>query len=406
MKGFFQLLKPAGERHDDPILAQCGACGLKYKCLSPLMPVTGKGRKKILICGEVPGEQEDRQNKQFVGPAGEVLQEALYANGVDLKMDCWVTNAVICRPPKNQLPPKAVQYCRPNLLQTIKQLQPDKIILLGSNAVESLIGHLWKESTGGVMRWAGFIIPDRKINAWVCPTYHPSFIMRSEREKAGAQIKLQWQRHLEQALAIKGKPWPDGIPEYESRLVICLTPDKAIPHIEEFAKANRVVIDYETNMRKPDHPESRILSCALCDGNKSVAFPWIGNVIPAMRKFIQSPVRKVAHNMKFELRWTLKEFGEIGRGWEKGWDSMVASHVRDSRVNTKSLKFQAYVRLGFPDYDSHIKPYMKGENSYAKNKLHMLNPEALLRYNAIDSLVEWDLGKIQFRELKNDQERP
>ena len=68
------------------------------------MPVTGEGRLKILILAEAPGEQEDAQNTQLIGPAGQVLRKTLAGFGVDLDRDCRKTNAVRCRPPGNRRP--------------------------------------------------------------------------------------------------------------------------------------------------------------------------------------------------------------------------------------------------------------------------------------------------------------
>ena len=106
------------------------------------MPVTGKGRKKILIIAEAPGEKEDLQGVQLIGQSGQFLRRSLRHIGISLDQDCWKTNAVLCKPPDNEGPNNLqIEACRPNLKKTIDDLKPNVIIPLGgiaTNAVLSL----------------------------------------------------------------------------------------------------------------------------------------------------------------------------------------------------------------------------------------------------------------------------
>mgnify|MGYP001766403057 CR=1 FL=1 len=74
----------------------CMECGLYKNCISPKMPVTGKGKKEILILSEGPGKNEDEQNKQLIGEAGQLLRSRLKECGLSLDEDFWKTNAVTC----------------------------------------------------------------------------------------------------------------------------------------------------------------------------------------------------------------------------------------------------------------------------------------------------------------------
>jgi uracil-DNA glycosylase len=167
-------------KNSRPQLAQCGACGLSRKCFSPRMPPTGKGSNKVLVVAEAPGEEEDRQGVQLIGRAGQLLRNMLHTIGEELD-DCWKTNAVICRPPGNEIKTEYVAACRPTLLKTIAELKPRVIILLGGSAVESVIEPEWGRNVGGIGRWAGYTIPSPTYNAWLCPTYHPSYLLRPKR---------------------------------------------------------------------------------------------------------------------------------------------------------------------------------------------------------------------------------
>jgi hypothetical protein len=117
-----------------------------------------------------------------------------------------------------------------------------------------------------------------------------------------------------------------------------------------------------------------------------------------MGRYLQSPLPKIAANMKFEDRWTRTQLGFPVNNWT--WDTMVNGHVLDNRQGTKSLKFQAFVMLGMGDYDSHIHEYMDSGSSYGSNRLTSLELRPLLKYNGLDALLEFKVAKIQMELLK------
>jgi uracil-DNA glycosylase family 4 len=203
-----------------PLVAQCGKCGLSKTCISPFMKVSGKGKEKILICGEAPGKQEDFQNRPFVGPSGELLQTSLRRYGVEMREDCWITNVVICRPPANKLQDRHVDYCRPNLIKTVKELNPEKILLFGGSAVRGLIDWLWKDNEAtstGVRRWVGHKIPSQQLNAWVCPNWHPSYLLHERNERTGRKndaLELLFDRYVQEACQLAGRPY-SVVPDYD-----------------------------------------------------------------------------------------------------------------------------------------------------------------------------------------------
>src|ERR1022692_2317444 len=99
--GFFNKTGVTSSKKPLALVPQCGSCGLYQTCLSPKMPVSGGGRRGILVVGESPGETEDRENTQFVGKTGNYLRSVLRDLDVNLDEDCWKTNSLICRPPGN-----------------------------------------------------------------------------------------------------------------------------------------------------------------------------------------------------------------------------------------------------------------------------------------------------------------
>ncbi len=375
--------------------SRCGFCGLDCGIESPRMAVTGKGRKQILVVAEAPGSTEDRDGTQLVGPTGQLLRKKLRRLGMDLDRDCWKTNAVICYPNGIKLTAKHIKDCRFHLLRTIRELKPDVILLLGGKAVASLIGWLWGEAPGKIERWVGWKIPCQKLNAWICPTWHPAYLLREK----NSELDLWFHRHLEVAVGLSGRPWPDGPPDYPSQVKRLYEPVGASEAILRMIEGGRpIAFDYETDRLKPDHPDASIISCSVSDGKTTIAFPWVGEVVPAMGKLLRSDQPKIAANMKFEERWTRRVFGHSVRNWV--WDTMQVAHILDNRRGVSKLKFQAFVYFGVGKYDNEVKNHIEGEGGNGPNRLRETDMADLLLYNGLDSLLEWKLAKMQRKELQ------
>lgn len=360
------------------------------------MPVTGEGRRKILVIGEAPGEQEDEENTQLIGPAGAHLRKFLSNAGVNLDRDCWKTNALICRPPDNRKPTgEEIDHCLPNLVKTLATYQPEIIIPLGEVAVKSLITHVWREDPGPVGQWVGWRIPAHKWNAWVCPTWHPSHLLRAK-EPA---LDLWFGRHLEAATELTGRPWA-VVPDYKSEVKVVTDLAVAAALIDKVVAAGgTAAFDFETNMLKPDGPDARIVSCSICwEGKRTFAYPWHGPTIAATQRFLRSPIRKIASNLKFEERWCMRVFGHGVRGWY--FDTMLGAHLLDPRRGITSIKFQSFVRLGTPIWNAHIEPFLRSKGTREVNQiLREIDLHDLLLYNGLDSLLEYKVAMLQMKEM-------
>lgn len=381
-------------------LPQCGACGLYRGCKSPKMPFTGSDNLNILIVGEAPGETEDEQGRQFIGKAGQCLRQLCDEAGFDIN-DCWLTNSIICRPPGNKLDDLQIGYCRPNLLNTIALLKPKVIILLGGSAVESLIGSEWDGDIGPMARWAGWTIPSQKYGCWVCPTYHPSFIERSNRDP------LLWRtvrEHL--AKAYKLAKAPGNAPcchldELKAKVDVVTNPRQAKAWLKALARQEGILaFDYETTGLKPERPEQRIVSASFCFPgrgieNNTFACMITPEIYPYLSAVLQNTkLIKVASNLKFEERWTRQKLGHGVAGWY--WDTMLAAHYLDNRPGITSVKFQAYVHFGIAGYGHWVDEEIEAKafevrdmGSNAMNRMDEAHPEDLLMYNGIDSFVEY-----------------
>ena len=173
---------------DWPALAaavhECRLCGL---CETRTQTVFGTGdpRARLMVIGEAPGAEEDRQGEPFVGRAGMLLNSMLHAAGF-ARGEVYIANTVKCRPPNNRDPSaEEAGRCLPYLRRQIELVAPDVILCVGRIAAQRLLG---REDTLARMRG--------RVHAFgsvpVVVTYHPAYLLRSpgEKRKSWADLKL------------------------------------------------------------------------------------------------------------------------------------------------------------------------------------------------------------------------
>lgn len=356
------------------------------------MPVFGRGAKGVMIIGEAPSKDDDEAGKPFRGESGEYLRSTLAKIGVDLERDAWSTNALICHPSDSkEMDAKRVSYCRPNVLNAIKDHQPKVIITLGRMPLQSVLEGQWRDI--GVMdRWTGWKIP--LCSFWLCPTFHPSFLRRMR----NSLMEEQFSDHLQAAFDIDDEP-PVRI-DYEKEVEVLYDEDAVWEAAKEIDRnSDWIAVDYETNCLKPDYLKAQIFSCAISSDQRTISYLWRGRSIKATQHLLRSKrTRKIASNLKFEERWTRKVFGHGVRNW--GWDTMLATHCLDNRQGICSLKFQAMVRLGVPVYNEHIAPYLSSTGHY--NRIKEVDTRQLLLYGGADALFERKLAALQREDFGAD----
>lgn len=363
-------------------LPRCGECGLYKTCRTPKMVPSGSGKLPILFIGEAPGETEDARGKPFVGKSGDVLRGML--DRIDLDLDeCRVTNSIICRPPKNEIKDKHVSCCHPNIVRVVQEFRPKVIVLVGMSAVSSVIGAEWKKDLGQLGRWVGWTIPSRKWNAWLVPTYHPSFLLRSGEDQA---LEREMRQHLRSAKKLLGKPFPDVTrKDLEDQVEVILDESAARKRLKALRRSEgTLTFDFECTGLKPERPEHRIVCASFCLNHRDTFACMITpELMPILSKVLLNPgTRKQGSNLKYEERWTRYKLGHGVANWY--WDTMLAAHVLDNRSGITSVKFQAYVNYGITDYGQ------DWEAPYA-NDLNMIDrapKDKLLLYCGMDSLIE------------------
>lgn len=167
----------------------CTACGL---CQGRRHAVFGQGATptRWLVVGEAPGEQEDRQGHPFVGRSGQLLDAMLAAVGMSRDTDVFITNVIKCRPPGNRNPkPEEIASCSPYLMRQIALLKPERILVLGRFAAQTLLG---TDATIGSLRGRVHQLKtDEGTQIPLIVSYHPAYLLRSPSEKARAWQDLK-----------------------------------------------------------------------------------------------------------------------------------------------------------------------------------------------------------------------
>jgi len=164
----------------------CTRCHL-YKCATQTVFGEGEVDARLMLVGEQPGDQEDLAGKPFVGPAGQVLDKALGAAGVD-RTTTYVTNAVkhfkFEQRGKRRIHSKPngpeIDACRWWIDQERMLIRPPVTVALGATAARSLLG---KVVTISGTRGQALKLEDGG-ECWV--TIHPSYLLRLQ-DKAQAE---------------------------------------------------------------------------------------------------------------------------------------------------------------------------------------------------------------------------
>jgi len=165
-------------------------CELK-KTATNIVFGDGNANAKIMIIGEGPGAQEDADGIPFVGRAGKLLDKMLESIHLN-RTKVYISNVVNYRPPSNRRPTEEeIARYLPYLRSHIEIINPKILILLGSTALNTIIGN---EEAISRARGKWFQKEIGTVKPWIIASFHPAFLMRQPEQKKLAWIDLKMVR--------------------------------------------------------------------------------------------------------------------------------------------------------------------------------------------------------------------
>ena len=211
-KDILPQMTPTAQRQEMPptnslelaeyLARSCTACALA-ETRTNVVPGEGPTDARIMLIGEAPGQNEDKQGRPFVGAAGRLLDELLPEAHLN-RSEVYITNILKCRPPGNRDPlPQEIATCRRHLELQIIRLDPELIITMGAFSLH----HFFPGETIG--RAAGTL--RNKDGRYVYPVMHPAAALR--RREFRDRVTEQF-RGIPQALhALRNDPPPPEAPQ-------------------------------------------------------------------------------------------------------------------------------------------------------------------------------------------------
>lgn len=165
-------------------VVECSLCDELVTNRTQTVFGVGNQQAQLMVIGEAPGADEDRQGEPFVGRAGQLLNAMLAAIGLP-REQVYIANILKCRPPNNRDPkPEEATACSAFLQRQIALIQPKVILVVGRIAAQNL---LHTDAPLGKLRGR---LHHLESGVPVVVTYHPAYLLRSPQEKRKAWIDL------------------------------------------------------------------------------------------------------------------------------------------------------------------------------------------------------------------------
>jgi DNA polymerase len=188
-------------------IAAFDGCPLKFEgAATQAVVYRGDPAAPLMVIGEGPGADEDRQGQPFVGRAGQLLDKMLAAAGLTDRV--LITNTVFWRPPGNRTPTPAEQaVCAPFVERAIALVKPRMLLLVGGASAKAML----KKDEGILSmrgRWHEWRSADGATELPALPTLHPAFLLRQPAAK-----KRAWADILTLTERLDRPDRPDSRPE-------------------------------------------------------------------------------------------------------------------------------------------------------------------------------------------------
>ena len=375
--------------------SKCTSCPLRDR-----RRVWGQGAAswKIALIGEAPGADEDACGIPFSGKSGGMLSWGLGAAGM-LRHQIWLTNTTACKPPNNDLGgfegATAKTNCAPGFdaeLAFLKKQGVRVLVPLGNEALESLgIDDKITKARGSVYLRDGFI---------VVPTFHPSYIMRSQHKKDSASVtyKYVWVADLKKAagLAEKGS-WSPPVENFNLEPSL----DEALQWINtECLTDTPIAVDIETTGITPDKGTTVVIGLAR-SSTDAISIPilrkggqpyWHNGDFVKIKTALERLFARgnlVFQNSLFDVLFLR------GDGYRIDFDSIK----HDTLVLHHAISPELPHSLDFIVSIYGDTPYWKGEAKERKGRILDADEIELRRYNLRDCVVLHQVLPEMLKEL-------
>lgn len=346
----------------------CTKCRLHKTCRSIQIEGRGSAHPDVVFVGQAPGREEDERDKCFVGPAGQLLLQAISSFGLK---PAYLTNLVKCFPPSDR-DPKAdeISACKPYLDEELKRIKPKLVVLLGNIPLKGVLG------LTGITNHSGRVV--EKDGRRYFPLLHPSFILRYPHNQA------LFENHLKELKReLKGE-------EAKHEQTVKFTVKQARQFISTAAE---LTFDYETT-GIDTHTTGKVRCLGLSDGKVGA---WVdaqeSGFRDLARDLLTGPKTKIAHNSVFERRCSKENFGVYPRHLK--WDTYAMHFLLDEN-SSHALDVLAGKYLDAPAYDIYHQMVEEG-HTYATYPIEKIGP-----YCAKDALYTAKLA-ILFRKMLKEQ---
>jgi uracil-DNA glycosylase family 4 len=342
----------------------------------------GHDKARFVMVGEAPGAMETRKGKPFVGISGKLLDAVMEEQGLRRK-DGVYTNACLCRPKGNAVPPAtALAACKPALDAVLDAVEPQIVVAMGNTAASVLLNKsnvkITKDRVG----------PPKDVGKpyKVLPTIHPAACLRNTNlfpafaadiGKLRPQAVVKWE--------------PPKYKEFNS----ASEAKTAIDALRNRTRATDqpIVLDLEVGEEKDStfgHPNTILCAGISYATGKAIVIGRAAFDKHAFRQLFSDYLRDsniVAHNAKYDLGVLYR----MGFGlFDTYADTMLMSYTQDEVPGTHGLKYLGQEHLGTPDWDAEINKYTKGKDgSWMK-----VPRDVLHKYNAYDVAVTWDIMEM------------
>lgn len=364
------------------VLPNCNACGAASACQYPKQKPPKRG-DIVVVVGRPEADKPDSIANTF--PEG----LRTLCNRVGIPPDSLTVVAASACPGASE---GSWKHCQPLLASTLASLQPKLVIPYGPAATQAVVGRYWQHPAELYDRWYGQQIPERTLNAWICPVGYAA------RELRNFEATNMWAyRWLRGAFSKTSRPWTSPPKPVESDVQCIYKHAEIVAALQEASRQSVVAFDYETTGLKPEWPIHEIVSMAVAwtEGDRIVcySFPVSKAEHEAVRGFLASSAKKVAANMKFEDRWSWSKLGVRVNKWY--WDTMLAAHWENPIDGITGLKFQAFASLGVPFYAGDVEAFFDAPSDRERNRIHQVPIQSLLIYNGVDAILELILASKQ-----------